>query len=303
MVLGFTENRKMTRSTAVSKKKWTAAPLRRRRRRMLISLLLLVIIGIWSLAPVVWVGITSIKTQGTENRRPVVYWPENPTVENYRTVLDEPFRIQRSIWNSIVVSTGALVGTLTLSLLSAYAIARLKFRYRYASLLYTQIAGMVPPIVVIGPTFVLLRSLGLLRTYWAMILPNMAYGIPLSTWLIASYFSHIPFSIEDAARIDGCGPVRTVLYVMLPIAAPGIFSAGVLVFLGSWGEFMLAFTTSIGNALVQTVPVTVLSLSQAFELQWAWVSAATIITLLPLLAMVMIFQRYVIAGLSGVSLQ
>lgn len=276
---------------------------RLRRRKALASFVLLVVIGGWSLAPVLWIGITSIKPAGTEYRRPVAYWPETPTIENYRTVLNEPFRIQRSIWNSVVVSSSALVGTLVLSTLSAYAIARLRFRYRYPSLLYTQIAGMVPPIVVIGPTFVLLRSLGLLRTYWAMILPNMAYGIPLSTWLIASYFANIPFSMEDAARIDGCGPLRTVLYVMVPIAAPGIFSAGVLVFLGSWGEFMLAFTTSIGNAMVQTVPVTVLSLSQAFELQWAWVSAATIVTLIPLLAAVMVFQRYVIAGLSGVSLR
>ena len=276
---------------------------RKHRTRFIISIILVLVIGIWSLAPVVWIGITSLKPPGTEFRSPPVYFPPNPTLDNYETVLGEPFSIQRSIRNSVIVSSGALLGTLFLATISAFAIARLRFRYRYASLLATQIAGMVPPIVVIGPTFVLLRHLGLLRTYWAMILPNAAYGIPMATWLIASYFANIPFSMEDSARIDGCGTLRTIYHVTLPIAAPGIFSAGVLVFLGSWGEFMLAFTTSIGNAAVQTVPVTVLSLSQAFELQWSWVSAATIVTLVPIFVAVMLFQRFVVAGLSGVSLR
>lgn len=276
---------------------------RQRGRQLTYSVVMVLVIGVWSLAPVLWVGITSIKPQGTEYRSPVEYWPENPTLDNYRTVLREPFRIQRAIWNSIVVSSGALLGTMLLSSLAAFAIARLRFRYRFSSLLTIQIAGMIPPIVVIGPTFVLLRHLGLLRTYWAMILPNAAYGIPMATWLIASYFANVPFEMEDAARMDGCGTLRTVFHIMLPIAAPGIFSAGVLVFLGSWGEFMLAFTTSIGNARVQTVPVTVLSLSQAFELQWAWVAAATVVSLVPIVVAVTLLQRFVVAGLSGVSLR
>jgi multiple sugar transport system permease protein len=271
--------------------------------KVVTSLLLVAVIGVWSLAPLAWIAITSIKPQGTEFRMPVEYLPADPTLENYRTVLSEPFTIQRAIRNSLIVSSGALLGTLTLGTLAAFGIARLRFRYRYSSLLATQIAGMIPPIIAIGPTFVLLRNLGLLRTYWAMIIPNAAYGIPLATWLIASYFSNIPFSMEDSARIDGCGTLRTIYHVMLPIAAPGIFSAGVLVFLGSWGEFMLAFTTSIGNTAVQTVPVTVLSLSQAFEMQWAWVAAATVVALIPLFLGVMILQRYVVAGLSGVSLR
>lgn len=271
--------------------------------RLVASCAILIVIAAWSLAPVLWIGLTSLKPQGTEFRSPVEYFPSAPTLENYRTVLTEPFTIQRAIRNSVIVSSAALLGTLVLATLSAFAIARLRFRYRFASLLATQIAGMVPPIVVIGPTFVLMRHLGLLRTYWAMILPNAAYGIPMATWLIASYFSNIPFDMEDAARIDGCGTMRTIYHVVLPITAPGIFSAGVLVFLGSWGEFMLAFTTSIGRAAVQTVPVTVLSLSQAFELQWSWVAAATVMSLVPVFVAVMVFQRYVVAGLSGVSLR
>lgn len=264
-----------------------------------VSVLILVVIAIWCLAPLVWIGITSIKPQGTEYRIPVEYWPENPTLENYRVVTGERFGVQRSILNSMVVSTGALIGTLLLATLSAYAIARLRFRFRWTTLYGMQIAGMIPPIVVIAPTFVLLRTLGLIRTYWAMIIPNMIYALPLSSFLIASYFANVPFELEDAAQIDGASPLRTIFQIIIPVAAPGIFSAGVLAFLGSWGEFMLANTVSIGSWEVETVPVAILSLSQAFNLQWSWVAAGTMLTLVPIVVGVLVFQRFVVTGLSA----
>lgn len=276
---------------------------RKHRKHLTLSGIILLVAALWSLAPLAWLGITSIKPQGTEYRIPVEYWPEHPTLENYRTVLGDRFRIQRAVWSSVVVSTTAAIGTLVLSSLSAYAIARLRFRFRFHSLYAMQIAGMIPPIVVIAPTFVLLRSLGLIRTYWAMIIPNMVYAVPLSSFLIASYFANVPFELEDAAKIDGAGTLRTIFSVILPVAAPGLFSAGVLAFLGSWGEFMLANTVSIGSAKVETVPVVVLSLSRAFELQWTWVAAGTVVTLVPVIAAVLLFQRSVVQGLSAGSLR
>jgi multiple sugar transport system permease protein len=141
--------------------------------------------------------------------------------------------------------------------------------------------------------------MGLLRTYWAMILPNMTYAIPLSSFLIASYFANVPFELEDSAKLDGCGTLRTIFHVILPVSAPGIFSAGVLAFLGSWGEFMLAFTVTLGKKAVETVPVTILSLSQAFQLQWTWVSAATMVSLIPIVVGVLVFQRFVVRGLTA----
>ena len=271
--------------------------------RTVVSVVIVLVVALWSLAPLVWIGLTSIKPLGTEYRMPVEYWPDNPTLENYRTVLGERFRIQRSVLNSIVVSSGSVVGTLALSTLSAYAIARLRFRYRTHTLYTMQIAGMIPPIVVIAPTFVLMRSLGLIRTYWAMIIPNMVYAVPLSSFLIASYFANVPFELEDAAKIDGASTIRTIVSIILPIAAPGMFSAGVLAFLGSWGEFMLANTVSIGAASVETVPVAVMSLSRAFELQWSWVAAGTVVTLVPIITAVLIFQRTIVSGLTAGSLK
>jgi ABC-type glycerol-3-phosphate transport system permease component len=264
---------------------------------LLLSLLVTAGVAVFSLAPLYWILLTSFKPPGTEFRLPVQYWPSNFSVESYRVVLGEGFQIQRAILNSLIVSSTALIGTLLLGALAAYAIARLKFKYKIQSLLAIQVAGMIPPIVVIAPTFVLVRALGLLGTLAGMALPNMAYGIPLTTWLLASYFSGIPYELEDAARVDGASPFTIFWRIMLPLAAPGLFSVGVIAFLGSWGEFMLAFTVSLGLPRVQTVPVAILSYSQAFQLQWTWVSAGIVLSLLPVIALVLIFQKRVIQGL------
>jgi multiple sugar transport system permease protein len=272
-------------------------------RHVLGSLLITALVAVFSLTPLYWIVITSLKAPGTEFQKPVTYWPAPASWESYQTVLGPGFRVQDAILNSLIVSSCVTVGALFLAGLSAYAIARLRFRYKVQSLILIQFAGMVPPIVVIAPTFVLIRSLGLLSSLPGMILPNIIYNIPLSTWLITAYFAGLPFELEDAAKVDGYAPFSIFWRVMLPLAAPGLFSAGVLAFLGSWGEFMLAFTVTLGLPEAQTVPVAILSFSQAFELQWAWVSAGIVLSLLPVLVIVLIFQRWVVRGLTAGSVK
>jgi multiple sugar transport system permease protein len=268
-----------------------------------VSLVATAVVAIFSLMPLYWIVMTSFKVPGTEFRLPIEYWPSDFSVESYQVVLGPDFRIQRAILNSLIVSTTAMLGTLLFGSLAAYAIARLRFHYKVESLITIQIAGMIPPIVVIAPTFVLVRSMGLLGTLAGMALPNMAYGIPLATWLIASYFAGLPLELEDAARVDGASPLRIFWRIMLPLAAPGIFSAGVIAFLGSWGEFMLAFTVGLGLPQALTVPVAILGFSQAFQLQWSWVSAGTVLSLLPVIVLVLIFQKWVIKGLVAGAVQ
>jgi len=272
-------------------------------RHAVLSVLVTAVIAIFSLAPLYWIVITSFKLPGTEFRLPVEIWPANFSLDSYQTVVGPNFLVQRAILNSLIVSATAMVGTLLLGSLAAYAIARLRFRYKIQALIVIQIAGMIPPIVVIAPTFVLIRGLGLLATLPGMALPNLAYGIPLTTWLVAGYFAGLPFELEDAARVDGATPLTIFWRIMLPLAAPGIFSAGVIAFLGSWGEFMLAFTVGLGLPQVQTVPVAILSFSQAFQLQWTWVAAGTVLSLLPVIVLVVLFQKWVIRGLVAGAIQ
>jgi ABC-type glycerol-3-phosphate transport system permease component len=273
--------------------------IRNTRRHLPVSILVTLVIAAFALLPLYWIVVTSLKVPGTEFRLPIEYWPSEISLESYVTVLGEGFRVQRAILNSVVVSTTAMLGTLALGSLAAYTMARLRFRYRFSSLLFIQAAGLIPPIIVIGPTFVLMKHTGLLGSLWAMIIPNMAYGVPLASLLLTGYISGIPFSIEEAARIDGASWGRIFYSIVLPVTAPGLFSAGVLSFLGSWGEFMHAFTVSLGIRELQTVPVAVLSYSQAFDLQWTWISAATVLAIVPVVALVVIFQRFVISGLTA----
>ncbi len=275
--------------------------MNRRKRRIYYwtaSLLVFCVITLFELGPLIWMGLTSIKPAGSEFSIPVRILPEQPTGENYRTVTGEGFNIQRALGNSLIVSSTAMLGTLLLSSMAAFVVARLRFRYRHTAFFTIQLAGLVPPIIVIAPTFILLRNTGLLGGLWAMILPHMAYGIPLATLLITGFFGSIPVEIDEAARIDGAGSGRIFFRILLPVISPALFSAGVLSFLGSWGDFMHAFTVSLGLPRLQTVPVAILSFSSAFQLQWTWIAAGVMISVVPVVAIVVLFQRYLIGGLT-----
>jgi ABC-type glycerol-3-phosphate transport system permease component len=256
------------------------------------------LIAIFSLSPIYWILITSLKPRGTEYLLPIELWPSNPTLQAYSSVLTElgflvPLR------NSFIVSTAVAVFGLLISALSAYAVARLRFKYRVESLLLLQIGAMIPPVVTIAPTFMIIKTLGLLRSLPAMIIPNMFYNTPLSTWLLASYFSELPFELDDAAKIDGYKPFQIFWKVILPLSAPGLFSAGIFAFLGSWGEFMLASAVTMGIPDVQTVPVAIQNFSLEFRYQWTWISAGIILSLIPVILIVIVFQRWVIKGLTA----
>lgn len=273
----------------------------RKQRELLhkiLSVLVTILVAVFALFPLYWILLTSFKVPGTEFRLPITYWPAPFSVEAYKTVLGPSFQVQRAILNSLIVSTCTTVGTLFIASLAAYTIARLKFRYKWSSLLFIQIASMLPPIIVIAPTFLIVRSMGLLGKLPGLIIPNIVYNIPMSTWLIASYFAGLPFELEDAAKVDGSPPFRIFWEIMLPLTAPGLFSAGVIAFLGSWGEFMLATTITMGLPQVQTVPVAVMSYSLAFMQQWTWISAGIVLSLIPVITLVLIFQKWVVRGLT-----
>jgi multiple sugar transport system permease protein len=273
---------------------------KKQRQRLHVALSVLVTIGIafFALLPLYWIVLTSLKAPGTEFRLPIRYWPDDISLEPYRTILGPDFNVQRAILNSFIVSSLTTIGALLLASLAAYTIARLRFTYKWSSLLFIQVASMLPPIIVIAPTFLIVRSMGLLGSLSGLIIPNMIYNIPLSTWLIASYFAGLPFELEDAAKVDGSPPLRIFRQIMLPLAAPGLFSAGVIAFLGSWGEFMLAFTISMGLPEAQTIPVAVQGYTMAMQRQWTWVAAAIVLSLAPVIVLVMVFQKWVVQGLT-----
>jgi multiple sugar transport system permease protein len=300
----------------------------RRRANQVTDLLITLLIAAFCLGPLYWALATSLKPMGTEYLIPPEGWPSSPTLQSYRIILGIPSEADQSrttsegvfgsateiaqaptlhfllpIRNSLIVSTSVAVCSLLISSLAAYSIARLRFRWKIQSLLLLQVAGLLPAVMVIAPTFVLFQRLHLLRTLPSMILPNIAYNVPLGTWLLAAYFSELPWELEDAAKVDGYKPFGIFWKVILPLAAPGLFSAGVFAFLGTWGEFILSSVVTMGVSSVQTVPVAIMNLSFEFRYQWTWVSAAIVLSVALMVAIALFFQRWVIQGLTAGSVK
>lgn len=263
-----------------------------------LALLATLVITLFCLIPLFWVFSTSLKPMGAEYLTPIQLWPAQPSLQAYRAVIDElgflvPLR------NSFIVSLSTAAFCLVVSSTAAYAVARLRFKYKIQSLVLLQLGAMIPPVVTIAPTFVLLKSIGLLKSLPAMVIPNVFYSVPLATWLLASYYAELPWELEDAAKVDGFKPFQIFLRVIVPLSLPGMFAAGMFAFIGSYGEFMLASVVTLGIEEVQTIPVAIQNFSFAFRQQWTWISAGVVLALLPVVAIVLIFQRWVIRGLTA----
>jgi multiple sugar transport system permease protein len=305
-------------------------PNKRYRRRARVNLviqgLVALLIVVFCLGPLYWVFATSFKQMGSEYLIPPEIWPSRPTLQAYQTILGWPggasggqmeggalgggeitasphLNFIEPVRNSLIVSTCVTVVALSVSALAAYAIARLRFRWRIQSLMILWLGGLMPAVMVIAPTFMLLRRLDLLRTLPAMILPNIGYNVPLSTWLLAVYFSQLPWELEDAAKVDGHRPLGIFWKVILPLAAPGMFSAGVFAFLGSWGEFIVASVVTMGVEEVRTVPVAIMNMSFEYRYQWTWVSAAIVVSVGLMVLLALACQRWVTQGLTAGSVK
>ena len=263
-----------------------------------LSLLATLVITLFCMIPLLWVFSTSLKPMGTEYLKPIALWPKEPTLDAYRAVIRE-LGFLTPLRNSFIVSLSTAALCLVVSSTAAYAVARLRFRYKIQSLVLLQLGAMIPPVVTIAPTFVLLKSIGLLKSLPAMVIPNVFYSVPLATWLLASYYAELPWELEDAAKVDGYKPFQIFLRIIIPLSLPGMFAAGMFAFIGSYGEFMLASVVTLGIEDVQTIPVAIQNFSFAFRQQWTWISAGVVLALLPVVAIVLIFQRWVIRGLTA----
>ena len=277
------------------------SPRVRRLEYLALSIVVTALIGIFTLTPIYYLAVMSLRPFSIV--LPMQYFPVHPTLDNYFTVIGGYYDFLQPLLNSIIVSSSVMALALTIAPLSAYAIARLKFKYKVQSLFLLMIGGMVPAIVTIAPTFVLLRAAGLVPSLLAMIIPNVFYSQPLCVFLLTTYFCALPFELEDAAKMDGYTPLQIFWRVILPISTPGLFSAGIFSFLGSYGEFMLASVVTEGYMNVATVPIGVLRFSQSVGLQWTRVSAAIMLSLIPVIVIVLVFQKWVIRGLSAGSVK
>ncbi len=249
------------------------------------------------LFPLYWILNVALSSPNALYKRPLDYFPDPAVSENFRAVF-EVNQFPRNIANSFVVASLTTLLTLALGAPAAYALARLKVRRKNLIMAVFLGLAIFPAIGMIGPLYLGMARLGLINRYPALVLPYTLLSLPLAVWILTHFFSTLPTSLEDAAMVDGCTPARAFFQIILPLAAPGVFTAAVLIFIFAWNEFLFALIlTSTPES--RTVPVALALFAGLHELPWATIAAATVVSVLPVLALVALFQRRIVAGLTS----
>ena len=247
--------------------------------------------------PAVWILLTSFKTETELLQVPISYLPQAPTLENYVTAFaTQP--LLRFMWNSVVVAGLSTVLCVLVSALAAYALTRLKLTRRDLIMSLLLAVAMFPLISLMVPLFKLMRELGLLNTYLALVLPYTVLSMPICTLVMASFFQDIPPDLEAAAMIDGCSRVGALFKVVVPLSAPGVFTAAILAFVNAWDEFLLALTM-MNRVNMRTLSVGITLYQGEFAFPWPLISAALIVAIVPICILIAVFQERVVGGLTA----
>jgi trehalose/maltose transport system permease protein len=258
---------------------------------------LVAIIILFSVFPFYYAIVSSMES-GSELFT-VNYLRREFSMANYISVFSEqPFA--RNIFNSILVSTVVVVLSLFLGVTAAYALGRVQFRGRGMLLLTILGVSMFPQVAVLSGMFELIRALGIYNSLPGLMLSNMILTLPFTVWVLTTFMRELPKELEEAAYVDGASPWVVVTRVFLPLMWPALVTTGLLAFIAAWNEFLFALTFTLTNEM-RTVPVAIALLTGAtqFELPWGNIMAASVIVTLPLIVLVLIFQRTIVSGLTA----
>ncbi len=251
------------------------------------------------LFPFYWMGTTSLKPNGELlSREGNPFWVQNPTLEHFKHLIFEtPY--PDWMWNTIIVSVTSTFTSLAASVFAAYAIERLRFRGAKQTGLAIFLAYLVPPSILFIPLAAIVFKLGIFDTRWALILTYPTFLIPFCTWLLMGYFRTIPFELEECALIDGATRWQILVKIILPLAVPGLISAGIFAFTLSWNEFIYALTF-VSSSEVKTVPVGVVTeLVEGDVYHWGALMAGALLGSLPVAVMYSFFVEYYVSGMTG----
>jgi trehalose/maltose transport system permease protein len=259
--------------------------------------LMLVFIVFYTVFPFYWAIISSLKA-GSELFK-IEFWPSQPAWDNYVAVFrEQPFG--RNILNSVFVAVSTVVLSLALAVAAAYALGRIQFRGRTILLFTILGVSMFPQIAVLSGMFELVRALGLYNNLLSLTLSYMIFTLPFTVWVLTTFMRELPKELEEAAVVDGAKPFTIVTKVFMPLMGPALATTGLLAFIAAWNAFLFALTFTLSGEM-RTVPVAIALISGAssFELPWGNIMAASVIVTVPLIVLVLIFQRRIVSGLTA----
>jgi multiple sugar transport system permease protein len=252
---------------------------------------------LFCLFPFYWLINTSLKTGADLSNANLL--PPSPTLDNYTSIFeDDAFTM--ALRNSAIVAGSVTVLSLLIGSFAGYALARLHLPFKFLILAILLSISTFPPIAIAAPVFDIWTDIGLYNTYLGLILPSLAFGLPLTVYIFASFFRDIPRELEEAAMIDGATRFQAFRKIVVPLGAPGVVTAGLLVFIFAWNEFLFAITlTSTPERRPVPAAIAFFTGSTQFEVPLGTISAASVIVTIPLIALVLIFQRRIVAGLTA----
>jgi ABC-type glycerol-3-phosphate transport system permease component len=248
------------------------------------------------LFPLYWMLVASFTPEARLFEAPALV-PTTFSLEHYRALFDtRGFLVP--VRNSLVVAGLTTLFVIPIAALSAYALARMPFRGKRLLLALVLAVSMFPQISIVAPLYLGLRTLGLLNTYPGLVLPYLTFSMPLAIWLLTGFFRHFPRELEEAAMLDGASRFRALREIVLPLAAPGLASTAILTFLYCWNEFLFALSFTLGPERY-TVPVAIALFRGRYQVPWGEVLAGAIVATIPVVILVLVFQRQIVAGLTA----
>ncbi len=257
------------------------------------------LIMLWCLFPVAWIISLSFKSEGETGAGSAQFLPKEPTFDNYKAIIDNP-DFTRALLNSFGISLIATVLSVIFATLAAYAIARLEFKGKRLVLSLALAIAMFPVVALVGPLFDMWTTFGLFNTWPGLIIPYMSFTLPLAIWTLSAFFREIPWEMEQAAQVDGATSWQAFRKVIVPLAAPGVFTAAILTFFFAWNEFVLAISlTSTTSSRTVPAQMSFFVGPDPFNPPYAQLATASVIVTLPVIVIVLLFQRKIVAGLTS----
>jgi ABC-type glycerol-3-phosphate transport system permease component len=259
---------------------------------------------LFSLAPFIWTLIASVTPELKADfdkpwlsNRAVNYFPTDPTVENYFELFNNvPFDLY--FRNSTIIATGNMLLTLVVASLGAYGFVRFRFAGRSSFLMAMLVAYTIPSVVLLVPLLVIFRTYGLNNTHLGMILAEATHSAPFVLLLMINYFSTLPRELEEAAQVDGCGRIRTLWQIVIPLSLPGLVAGGLLAFIMTWNNFLFAFLLT-STPDVKTLPVIMRQFALGEPAVWGVSAAGALLSTLPVALIFLLFQRMLMSGLAA----
>jgi multiple sugar transport system permease protein len=257
----------------------------------------LVIFVLASVLPLIWVFKMSIVTKSELYAAPPTILPNTPTTAEYAQIFGDS-AFQRALLNSTIIASVTTVICLVFGSIAAYSIARLRFSFKATVMTLILAISFFPAVAIIAPLFIQYTQLGLINTYASVIITDVVFALPLTIWLLVAFFRELPRDLEDAAKVDGATTMQAFRKVIVPLAAPGVFTTAILTFIYAWNEFLFA-NTFLFDESTQPVTVVIPNFATIYTVDYGAQAAAAVVVTVPLVIMVLIFQRRIVSGLTA----